>query len=95
MVRIPLLLLLMSLLSFAMLFALAVLWLKTYRETKSQFSLGLLLFAGILAFQEVVRLMFFFRRFLGQDAAALGNLEFIGAIGQVIALSILLYHVAR
>lgn len=90
------LLLLASLLSFAMLFTLAVIWWRTYRETKSRFSGGLVLFAAILALQEVVRIGALLQRSGGkQDLARLGRLDFVAAVAQVGALALLVWLVNR
>lgn len=94
--NVPLVLLLSSLASFAMLFALAVLWLRTWRETQSRFSLALVAFAVILAFQEVTRLLLFFGRAAGRPLGeGLRGLELLGVVGQVVALAILLWFVSR
>lgn len=95
-VNYPTLLLLASLLSFAMLFTLAVIWWRTYRETKSRFSGGLVLFAVILALQEVLRIAAIVQRSGGkQEIARLGRLDLVAAVAQVGALAVLVYLVNR
>ena len=86
----PRLELLLTILNFGLLLALLLVFFKMWRQTKSAFSLGLSLFAGVLLLREVLA--------LAQALDRTGRfpwLTLLANAGEAVALLILLYNVAR
>lgn len=80
-----------------LLIALLYVYLKSYRQLKSKFTMGLLVFAGLLLIQNVVSTLFLTINMIigpGNHSFEIGRQEFpLSSINviQLIALSILLY----
>lgn len=85
---------LLTLVNVLLLFGLFVLFLQQYRQTRAKFSLGLVLFAGVLFLRELLTIL----RVVGRsEGVPLVGPQFgaLLALGEAVALGILLYHVAR
>ncbi|HML04670.1 MAG TPA: hypothetical protein VK426_02750 [Methanobacterium sp.] len=80
-----------------LLIALLYVYLKSYRQLKSKFTMGLLVFAGLLLIQNVVSTLFLALNMIigpGNHSFEIGRPEFpLSSINviQLVALSILLY----
>lgn len=94
MVAAPRLEFLLTLVNVFLLFGLSLLFLQQWRQTRAKFSLGLVLFAGVLFLRELLTIL----RVVGRaEGVPLVGPQFgaLLALGEAIALGILLYHVAR
>src|SRR5438067_7939989 len=85
---------LLTLLNIVLLAGLLVIFVQQYRRTKSAFSLGLVLFAGVFLLKELLQVVQAYRRAIG--IATISPLAQIAiALGEAVALGILLYNVAK
>ena|SRR5438094_822824 len=77
-----------------LLFGLLVIFLQQWRRTKSAFSLGLVLFAGVFLLKEFLQVVQAYRRAANLPVLGIG-VQILIALGEAIALGILLYNVAK
>ncbi len=80
---------LFSSIDIALLVALVAVYLRTYRETRAQFALGLLVFLVVLLFEAVAGTPFLFAVF-GLQPGNLGPFLLLGTILEMVALLIFL-----
>jgi hypothetical protein len=85
---------LLTVVNLALLTGLLVIFLQQWRRTRSKFSLGLVLFAGVFLVKELLDVLKFIGR--AADLPILGpRIELIVTLAEAVALAILLYIVAR
>jgi hypothetical protein len=77
----------LSLVSMGLLLALLVIFLGTWRKTKAPFTLGLVIFVGVLLLQDAARLV--------RSRELFPALVVVPEILQVLALMVLLYLATR
>ena len=85
---------LLSVVNLALLTALFAIFLQQWRRTKSTFSLGLVLFAGVFLLKELLSVL----QFLGRatDLPVIGpRVQVLLTLSEAVALAILLFIVAR
>lgn len=85
---------LLTLVNVFLLFGLSVLFLQQWRQTRAKFSLGLVLFAGILFLRELLTVLRVLGRAEGLPVVG-GQFGAVLALGEAVALGILLWNVAR
>lgn len=78
-----------NLVSIGLLLALLIIFVGTWRKTKAPFSLGLVIFVGVLLFEDLVRV----RRILGIHGGP--GLAVLPEFLELVALAILLYLATR
>ncbi len=81
---------LLGIVNVLLLFGLFIIFAQQWRRTKAQFSLGLMLFAGIFVLKELLGLL----QLLGR-ATLFPRVELLITLGEAVGLGILLYIVAR
>ncbi|GEM_PF-3906949 len=83
----------LTLVNLGLLLALFLIFLKMWRQTRSTFSAGLTLFAGVFLLKQVVAILIALepRNFPVANA----QLQLLANLGEAVALGILLYIVAR
>lgn len=84
----------LTLVNVGLLFALLLIFIQQWRRTKSAFSLGLVLFAGVFLLKEFLQMLQAYRRALGLPVLGVG-VQILIALGEAVALGILLYNVAK
>jgi hypothetical protein len=96
--RFPLLHVLVTLVTFALLLALTVTFLQTYRRSKAPFTLGLVVFAAVLTLQAFLRVVLTLQRILRapflspMEADALDTLT---DVAEIAAVGVLLWNVNK
>ena len=84
----------LTLVNVALLFILLVIWIQQYRRTRSRFSLGLVLFAGVLLLRDLLTIVQALDRAAGLPVVG-SRIAVSIALGEAVALGILLYNVAK
>lgn len=92
--RLPLLELTLTLASVALLAILLFIWWREWRATKARFSLGLVLFAAVFLVKEALHVLQVAGRAEGVPLIGPG-IGLLVALGEVAALGMLVYLVAR
>lgn len=86
--------LLLTVVSVTLLAILLFIFLREWRRTRAQFSLGLVLFAAVFLVKELLRVLQILGSADGVPLVGRG-IPFLVALGEVVALSVLLYLVSR
>lgn len=85
---------LLTVLIVGLLLAIFLIFLKMWRETRSKFSGGLALFAGVLLFKQLLTVLAAIEAARKLPIVG-GRLQLLANVGEAIALAVLLYHVSR
>src|SRR5689334_3590556 len=85
---------LLTIVNVALLFGLLVIFFQQWRRTKSTFSLGLVLFAGVFLLKEFLSVLQALDRAAGLPVIGT-RVAVLIALAEAVALGILLYLVAR
>jgi hypothetical protein len=86
--------LLLTLVSVVLLAILLYVWMREHARTKARFTLGLVLFAGVFLLKESLHVLEVLGRAEGVPLVGT-RIGFIVALGEVVALAMLVYVVAR